>query len=99
MKTVSLNTAALSKFHNAEKVHIKVVGEEVYLRPTNRKFTGRLPRNEAVIPLNGSKKFIASLIKKDTGLYHLRDDKYGWLKLHPDMDGRKRVKIPSVTLH
>lgn len=99
MKTVTFNPSAINKFNDAEKVHIKVVGDDVFIRPTKRKYVGRIPKNEAVVPLNGSKKIVASLIKKDTGLYHLREAKYGWLRLHPDLDGRKRVKIPSVSIH
>lgn len=86
MATLTTNAASAALFAGASKVRVRVVGDEVQIRPTQRASAVNLPKGETLAGLRTktpttSRITVAGDALKIGAQYALQAGKYGWLRL------------------
>ncbi len=91
---VSFNTAAREQLGERSKIRIASRDGVLRFRPTDRKSAVNLTKGDKLIDIAGGKTILPEGIEAGAGKYGLAKDKYGWMVLTPDAQGRG----PTVTI-
>lgn len=91
---VSFNSAAREQLGTRSKIRVTARDGVLRFRPTDRKSAVNLTKGDKLIDITSGKATLPEGIEAGAGKYGLAGDKYGWMVLTPDAQGRG----PTVTI-